>query len=347
MTEIVIQPRPRTTETEQRSENWLDKLLRTKRDATYFYLLSSMTVFMFILIILLIIFLCVGLRGLKSPMYTVQVVDEHTKHVYRQVNQTGKSSSPSFAQKYTACGEAYYPVNSEVARSKHHRTARIIRGFEANPHSQPWLISLRRTTSDGQVLNHVCGGALITERHVLTAAHCVADLQTNQLAVVVGLQNLYEYSQSDVYSIEKIIAHEEYSGVVGVGQIRNDLAILKLDRMVTKSDTVQTICLPASDSEVVESAAAIVAGWGDFGAGFVNQVPENLQIVKLKVMSSGPICDASGSWYSESTICAIGDDTNQANICFGKLSFIWWVYIQKKPILLWKFHYDLHKSRIW
>ena len=51
---------------------------------------------------------------------------------------------------------------------------RIINGFKAVPHSWPWMISLGFTGKLDQQL-HACGGALISSRFVLTAAHCVEE----------------------------------------------------------------------------------------------------------------------------------------------------------------------------
>lgn len=49
---------------------------------------------------------------------------------------------------------------------------RIINGFQAVPHSWPWMISLGYVGPFGQ-LSHVCGGVLISSNYVLTAGHCV------------------------------------------------------------------------------------------------------------------------------------------------------------------------------
>lgn len=45
---------------------------------------------------------------------------------------------------------------------------RIVGGRPADPREWPWMVALIRTDAD-----HYCGGVLITDRHVLTAAHCV------------------------------------------------------------------------------------------------------------------------------------------------------------------------------
>lgn len=60
--------------------------------------------------------------------------------------------------------------------------ARVINGQNASPHSWPWQISLR---VNGR---HICGGSLIRNDWVLTAAHCVDRNPTpSGYTVVVGM----------------------------------------------------------------------------------------------------------------------------------------------------------------
>jgi len=53
----------------------------------------------------------------------------------------------------------------------------------------PWQISLQLVT--GMTARHVCGGSVINENWVLTAAHCVYGQSKNTLSVVAGKNDLY------------------------------------------------------------------------------------------------------------------------------------------------------------
>ncbi|CAF1388867.1 unnamed protein product, partial [Didymodactylos carnosus] len=129
---------------------------------------------------------------------------------------------------------------------------RIVGGIDAVPNSWPWLVSLQLMGS------HQCGGSLIDNRHVLTAAHCLNQNLIGQYSVVVGMHNRLNlntgYTQR--IPIQRIFKHEQYNP----GREDNDIAILRLSVPVTLNQYTSIVCLPGPDPPV--NANVIIAGWG-------------------------------------------------------------------------------------
>uniref|UniRef100_A0A2S2Q3B9 Coagulation factor IX n=1 Tax=Sipha flava TaxID=143950 RepID=A0A2S2Q3B9_9HEMI len=68
-------------------------------------------------------------------------------------------------------------------------SSRIVGGENSSPGEFPWQISLQLIT--GWTARHICGGSVINEKWVLTAAHCVYGLSKDLLSVVAGKHDLY------------------------------------------------------------------------------------------------------------------------------------------------------------
>lgn len=74
------------------------------------------------------------------------------------------------------CGAAVLVVVSVLLGSTAAFDSRIVGGFDAPWHTVPWSASLRFIPSDGNFgYGHFCGGSLINNRTILTAAHCLRD----------------------------------------------------------------------------------------------------------------------------------------------------------------------------
>ena len=141
-------------------------------------------------------------------------------------------------------------------------TTRIIGGEEADSHDYPWAVAIAYNDTMSSQLKYACGGALIHNYYVLTAAHCTRDLRGNALAhVKLGHADLNHPCGVEI-GIETAIPHPSYDPAQNY---INDIALLRLARPVNIGATVNVLCLPSADDEDESSEdtdSQVVIGWG-------------------------------------------------------------------------------------
>ncbi|XP_071450627.1 CLIP domain-containing serine protease B4-like [Hetaerina americana] len=151
---------------------------------------------------------------------------------------------------------------------------RIFGGEEANLKEYPWLALLEYQTRNGR--QFLCGGSLISNRYVLTAAHCVTGIgNTRLIGVRLGEHDIdtdpdcKTYADGNVcgdpvqdFNIEEVIAHPQYQSESR--DKHHDIALLRLDRDAPITDYIVPICLPSGSvaNKRYETESLIVAGWG-------------------------------------------------------------------------------------
>jgi len=179
---------------------------------------------------------------------------------------------------------------------------RIMGGNPTKENQYPWMVAL---TLDGKRKNSSnCGGSLIDDRTVLTAAHCVCDqedpdtgdctafVSSDRLGVWVGLQDWRVQDKGQEYiRVEKRLEHPYYIG--DSNSMDNDLALLKLNKRVKWRKEAQPICLPEIKSDFYEGDMATVIGWGNLGSRWSGRLsrwiptyPDELQEVDVKIISN-------------------------------------------------------------
>ncbi|KAL0132163.1 hypothetical protein PUN28_000143 [Cardiocondyla obscurior] len=141
---------------------------------------------------------------------------------------------------------------------------RVVGGEPAALGAWPWVTALGYTNSrNPNVPKWLCGGALISSRHVLTAAHCVYG-RSDLYKVRIGdldLSNDYDGAYPFEDFIEKKTVHPGYNPKT----YTNDVAILKTSQEVPFTALVHPICLPVDDfmrNRNLDNTYPFIAGWG-------------------------------------------------------------------------------------
>ncbi|XP_042347963.1 chymotrypsin-C-like [Plectropomus leopardus] len=178
--------------------------------------------------------------------------------------------------------------------------SRVVGGVDAKPHSWPWQISLQYNRQGEW--RHTCGGTLISNQWVLTAAHCIS--KGKEYRVAMGKQNLIETEEGAVFMTPAtIVVHEKWNPLF----IRNDIALIKLESPVTLSDSIMPACVPAAGLILPNNYPCYVTGWGRISTG--GPIADILQQALLPVVDHAT-CSQSDWWgpqVKETMVCAGGD----------------------------------------
>ncbi|KAG9260899.1 chymotrypsin B [Astyanax mexicanus] len=180
--------------------------------------------------------------------------------------------------------------------------ARIVNGEEAVPHSWPWQASLQDFTGF-----HFCGGSLINENWVVTAAHC--NVRTSH-RIILGEHNKAKSGEKiQTLRVNKVFTHPNWNPKT----IENDIALVKLASPASIESTVSPVCLAGSNDVFAPGLKCVTSGWGllRHNALFT---PDKLQQTALPLLSNDDCKNHWGSNITGTMICAGADG---ASSCMG------------------------------
>ncbi|KAF5909212.1 transmembrane protease serine 3-like, partial [Clarias magur] len=178
---------------------------------------------------------------------------------------------------------------------------RIVGGNTSLPGQYPWQVSLQYQNQ------YLCGGSLITNQWIVTAAHCVYGFANPALwTVQLDLTHQPVSGAADL-SVMKILFHSAYQPE----GLSYDIALIKLTQPLTFNGQVQPICLPNTDEEFSSGSMCWISGWGATKVG--GEVSASLHSALVPLLSIRE-CGIPG--LSPWNICA-GYLTGGAGTCQG------------------------------
>ena len=187
--------------------------------------------------------------------------------------------------------------------------SQIIGGEEAGPYSLPWQVALVFPEGTWYGDTPFCGGTLISDRHILTAAHCT-DVNGGVWEIMVGEHDASDSSDGTRHTVCRVMNHPSY------GNFNNDFAVVTLSQPVTIGSRANYACLPTSDmgGSFLDDKTMTVSGWGSRTDGSSASAPDKLYTVDLPGVSEE---DCTGFSLTEQMLCAGRPGENKVGACNG------------------------------
>ena len=131
---------------------------------------------------------------------------------------------------------------------------KIVGGENARIGEFPWQAMLAYKSSKN---NPFCGGTLVLEKFVITAAHCIQFETPDSVLIVLGNHNVDQTDPGEVtHEVRKLVFHPSYDRP----RHSNDIAIIQLKESVKLNKYIGTACLPMV--EYPDDKTVIISGWG-------------------------------------------------------------------------------------
>jgi secreted trypsin-like serine protease len=181
---------------------------------------------------------------------------------------------------------------------------RIVGGHEAQENQWPWQVALFIDDA------WFCGGALISENYVLTAAHCADG--ASYFDIMAGAHNVRASSEPHRVEITSYNGwtHPEWN----TADLSNDLALIELPSPIDFNDYIKPSCIPSKGDTADVSELVTCTGWGkpSDSAGGISPV---LRMVEDRPIISNAECNAVYGIVGSKVVCI--DTTGGKGTCNG------------------------------
>ncbi|GAB0090073.1 Peptidase S1 domain-containing protein [Sergentomyia squamirostris] len=179
----------------------------------------------------------------------------------------------------------------------------IVGGSNAARGQFPYQVSLRNLASI-----HFCGGAIISDWWILTAAHCISDRTASSINAFIGSHLL---SEAVSMGVSALVIHPQFNENTMI----NDIAVTRTREAIVYSNLIQPIAL--GSGYIGGSIIAIASGWGRTSEN--GPLPNTLQWVNLGTLTNDEckarLSPGNAELIFDSTVCTF--TRTDEGICYG------------------------------
>jgi len=204
-------------------------------------------------------------------------------------------------------GTYWPPTTSDCVCGVARRRTRIVNGVEVEVNELPWQAGL--VSYDSSYVT--CGGTLVSDQWVVTAAHCTIYSSASDKQVLLGEHDYWNDWETTTLrmNIENIINHHNYDSE----SVDYDYALIKLSQPVdfNQYPHIRPACLPYYSTVDYSGFTGIISGWGTTSSG--GSTSSVLLAANVTIMSN-EMCRSSTYSYgfsiTDQMMCAAAPDTD-------------------------------------
>ncbi|MGR5236489.1 S1 family serine peptidase [Vibrio alfacsensis] len=197
-------------------------------------------------------------------------------------------------------------------------SAFIVGGQQASANQLPFFARVILHRSGAKQFSNLCGGSIVNDRYIMTAAHCVApdvftdEWSINDLRVLVKNPTMDNVYLEEFKDVRTITIHPDYDGR---NLWINDIAILELTHPIT--DNVKSISLPQDFGDYSDQSVYQIFGLGQTSTR--DEIgPNYLRWAEVQPLTDTQCASLVSGYHAQESICANGfPDRDYTGVCGG------------------------------